>query len=714
MRSRSPKKTAAAKAAPIPPPLAVVERAAMTPAVRRALRAGAEAAAARLAEVPAARLWAVAQGLTVRKASPRDERGRLCWAPEVALTSAIPSRVALAAALADRDPLALAAALALLARVSPEAALPLFRAALTDPIGPGKVLPHELDIEAALVHTVLDDAGAALAARLPASVVEELWARGQLLGDPHVPLEVMIGARWDSLRAALRMRPEGMSQQIYGVLAARADLTSTEARLARLAELAATVEPGEEPLVGWLADALVEAGEPAVVPVLQAAEPRMRALVPGWSAGPIVLPLGSAEAMRAVAADLPRLAQEIEFRWVYTHPPNALLAPVRATFGLDPASAVDRLAPYFTAAAVASEAGACLARDILAIGRSAPWVPPDGRAGPPLIDADPRWLDVAARLVTHPRLGGHARALLASRPLPVRAAALAAAADPLAAGRGRRGTLTVPAKPRWWDRYVAGDHEAVWAELGQLARPPTGAARAQAQAVVAETMRRVKGNLARISAVLRTHDLGRPRQAVRPPAAGCRQALAAMEALAGAPMPLALRAFHERIGSVTLGGRWWQSTLEDAQRRRVTWRLDPLVLVPVARALSRTRAYRKREIGGLPKDLRDPDVGFYLGPDPGHKTPAPRDPADEPGGSDDAPFLVFGTTGGIEGIVRQGAEVELPLSAWLRCALRNGGVLACRDGFIDPRYPAIEAGTVGDDPRAIRLLRELAATFAPF
>ena len=106
------------------------------------------------------------------------------------------------------------------------------------------------------------------------------------------------------------------------------------------------------------------------------------------------------------------------------------------------------------------------------------------------------------------------------------------------------------------DRYRAGEHVAVWRELAALGP----AVRDQptyddARAVARETMTRVRHNVELLVARLQALDFRfvEPARAHEPPTPALLARLDALEAQAG-PLPLALRAFYEEVGSVCLMG----------------------------------------------------------------------------------------------------------------------------------------------------------------
>jgi hypothetical protein len=166
------------------------------------------------------------------------------------------------------------------------------------------------------------------------------------------------------------------------------------------------------------------------------------------------------------------------------------------------------------------------------------------------------------------------------------------------------------------ERYQAGEHEQVWDELQRLGpavrEPPHYAL---AQAVAAETMRRVRRNCELLVARLRAtgyvfgvypdgsrgyYSLG----PLVPPTGETRADSASLEAAAG-PIPLSLAAFWEEVGSVDLVGR----------HKGWPRRLDPLVVDPPEAALSdlemgepETNAAGQFEASLAPDDLHKDNV----------------------------------------------------------------------------------------------------------
>jgi hypothetical protein len=128
-------------------------------------------------------------------------------------------------------------------------------------------------------------------------------------------------------------------------------------------------------------------------------------------------------------------------------------------------------------------------------------------------------------------------------------------------------------------RYLAGEHETVWAELTALGPAERDEpVWSDARAVARETMTRVRRNAEQLIASLR--ELGyefRPETWMPQPLLTPRLAdLALIDELedrVGGPLPLSVRAFYENVGPISLRGRHPQWELEYPDELI----LDPLI-----------------------------------------------------------------------------------------------------------------------------------------
>ena len=161
-------------------------------------------------------------------------------------------------------------------------------------------------------------------------------------------------------------------------------------------------------------------------------------------------------------------------------------------------------------------------------------------------------------------------------------------------------------------RYVAGDHQGVWADLmalGDAVRQDPHAA--DALAVACETMERVAANVRTVHGRLGElrYKFRVPKEAHEPPPHDAGQLLQRLQKN-GRTLPLSLRAFYEVVGAVNFMGRksrWpWtiaRSTPSQAEDSLVF--ADPLVVFPFEGAFD---------------ELDEDDCGFIsIAPDDLHK-----------------------------------------------------------------------------------------------
>jgi hypothetical protein len=133
--------------------------------------------------------------------------------------------------------------------------------------------------------------------------------------------------------------------------------------------------------------------------------------------------------------------------------------------------------------------------------------------------------------------------------------------------------------PTFVERYIGGEYRLVWAELLSFgAKVRQEPLLSQAQEVARETMSRVAQNV--VLLVPRLEVLGytfaQPDYAFVPPEADVKQRLDTLERLTG-PLPIALRAWCEMVGSVNFTGKHldWADE-DDFETAR-----DPLVVEPL-------------------------------------------------------------------------------------------------------------------------------------
>lgn len=159
----------------------------------------------------------------------------------------------------------------------------------------------------------------------------------------------------------------------------------------------------------------------------------------------------------------------------------------------------------------------------------------------------------------------------------------------------------------WLERYRKGEHEQVWAEMmvagEHIRREPLYS---DALAVARETMSRARENIALLRTRLERigYRFAYPDEAVRPPRSDVQRCIEELERRVG-PMPLALRAWYEIVGSVNFIGYHpkWNNTAYS----------DPLVVDPIDMALEEYSIWREecrkygREAMGPYQALLAPD-----------------------------------------------------------------------------------------------------------
>ncbi len=164
-------------------------------------------------------------------------------------------------------------------------------------------------------------------------------------------------------------------------------------------------------------------------------------------------------------------------------------------------------------------------------------------ARPSPLVAEPRRVDLAARLRRHDTVGDAARALLATAPHALAVTAIDRYPyDPILP------RVPMPEPRDFLARYLAGDR-SVWNELLEhaVAIAQHDELREEARAVAGELMKRVRHNADAVRAVLR--EAGARVDDELAPASD--DELARVTAVAG-PLPLALDAFWRVAGSITL------------------------------------------------------------------------------------------------------------------------------------------------------------------
>ncbi len=131
------------------------------------------------------------------------------------------------------------------------------------------------------------------------------------------------------------------------------------------------------------------------------------------------------------------------------------------------------------------------------------------------------------------------------------------------------------------DRYLAGDHRAVWSDLVALgAAVREEAHAADALAVAYETMRRVDANVRTVSARLTQLGFTPGEEPLHtPPNENAPTQIRELEEVAGT-VPISLRAFYEIVGAVN-----WNGQLAGVLPSSRPQPADPLVVMPIEIAI---------------------------------------------------------------------------------------------------------------------------------
>jgi hypothetical protein len=231
-----------------------------------------------------------------------------------------------------------------------------------------------------------------------------------------------------------------------------------------------------------------------------------------------------------------------------------------------------RLAPHFQPPALASEAGAAMARQTFALLAQGGYED--------LLAADAGWLPLTARLVPEPKVRAEVKALLSKMDKAAVEKALEATKPKETAKPVEAAAPVAPRAPAdWLARDRAGAHVEVWNELRALGTTAGELGiREEVQAVAEETMGRVRRNIERVVRRLseKGYQLEARKKALGQPAP--KSAIEAIERQAGGPMPASLRAFYAIVGSIDLreGGGAYR---EGEQLFETLGAQDPLIVL---------------------------------------------------------------------------------------------------------------------------------------
>jgi hypothetical protein len=402
-----------------------------------------------------------------------------------------------------------------------------------------------------------------------------------------------------------------------------------------------------EPLALWAIDELAKS--PSRLPIL--------ARIASAQGVPVV----SAAAEKAVKNALDRATKELDLAVRKGSPSTKkLAASVGTLFSRDDKGAYDRLGKYVDRGSLDTASSIAVAEMILhevAHGSRAP-----SRQKPSPIDK--RWIQAAVALASHesPRLRAVSSELIKKA---------GPAGKAIAAGSRTKASAAPQAGPRtsYLKRYRAGEHEAVWTELGELGdkvREP--GVLPQALDVARETMRRVRRNAEKVITRLkkRHYKLRNPRGAVGKPSADITKRIAALNEALGQPIPLSLQAFYELVGSIDLREAYGAYAQGEASFAELG-ALDPLVVAPLQdAALEATQPPRGRSKSRSKRADATPAV--YIGPDSNLK----YDPDEQ--AWDEAPFVMkLGAASGMDAEVTSAGHLTCPFVDLLRSYFQRGG-----------------------------------------
>ena len=317
------------------------------------------------------------------------------------------------------------AAVILLAAIDPPALLPRWRAML-----PLQKRGFHAMSWAGAVAQAASQVWYAMVALLPPDELGEMFLRGEtsLRG---VPDEVLARLSLDRVvDAVAQASVAGLDHDDARRLATHPGLASVEAQATMLSRLLALPKTATA-RYAWIDDLqrrLGASGDERAVPVLLVAsaddDARYRA-----GADSALIALRHAPSLERIGRGVADIAARGDLKWDPFHVARDLQRPIQAVFAVDPATAVDRFAPYLTPKSVENESNAKLVGDILSIGRGVLVAHEGVRIGSgnaTWLDADPRWRDVCAGLASHERLGAMVAPLLKGWAAAERGAAKAA------------------------------------------------------------------------------------------------------------------------------------------------------------------------------------------------------------------------------------------------------------------------------------------------
>ena len=329
------------------------------------------------------------------------------------------------------------------------------------------------------------------------------------------------------------------------------------------------------------------------------------------AAGHALRAIGTPEARRALLD----LIEDADHLSVYM--------AVAAVFDEDAATAFDRFSHYFDPGLIAQPGGAVIPNAVLATfsprgfaaGNNGELTPEwaDSRA-PSWLRQDLRWVRLCVALRHDKQLGNTARAVLRYADPSLVAPAL----DEAQAREGpriiRRATT---AAGDLLDRYLRGEHGAVWTEL-RSHEALGGDLLEEAQAVAKNTMTRVARNADLLGERLAASGWRPLYSELRTrPRAKDREVMRRIEEITCAPLPVSLRAFWEAVGGINFIWDYERGDAPDLGLNLPMDEMDP-VCVDAPEVVTHVFDVWEEQRSGIDPELADP-FNLDLAPDYLHK-----------------------------------------------------------------------------------------------
>lgn len=302
---------------------------------------------------------------------------------------------------------------------------------------------------------------------------------------------------------------------------------------------------------------------------------------------------------------------------------DSVYLAVLTVFDDGPVKAFDYFSQYFERNRIARPGGADVANEVLSIfapnkfaqGRDGELIPEwTVPSAPAWLSQESRWLRLCVDLRHHKQLGRTARWVLKYAD---RAIVDSAIKEALVREVPRIVRAATQSTGELLDRYMWGEHGAVWNEL-RSHEALEGALLKEASAVATETMRRVARNTELLAERLAASGwvplYGELRTS---PRAEDLDVFRQIEEATGSPLPLSLRAFWENVGGINFV---WDYNIGEAPNLGVQVPLDemdPLCVAPPAEVTDLLDEW-EYERSGIDPEIADP-FELDLAPDYLHK-----------------------------------------------------------------------------------------------